>query len=225
MQRADPAGQWCVVEQQSPGRAGVLFRQFCIPRRKHGGTSRDRRHDVPLTEQDVEEIRQLSIFRDEHRIFVNLQRNVRGAWRAGSFAGETYLPHVRISGELRAYGREDGKLMWTREIPQGVIPRIDDLQEPIFITLSRISWRGRYFLQVAAYHADTGEMLGRRSDIVSHRIIQARFDPLARRLELQSLKSKILLQLRNQPALDYDELQFAVERRLPHVARDAIVVD
>ncbi|QDT50044.1 Outer membrane protein assembly factor BamB [Symmachiella dynata] len=165
--------------------------------------------DVPLTAEEASGIRHLSIFQDEHRIYVNMQRHVRGAWQANSFAGETYLPHTRINGELQVYRRKDGELLWTRGIPQCVIPRIDDFQEPVLVTLSRVNWRGQFFLQVAAYHADTGELLGRRRDILSHRIVQATFDPHHRRLELRSLKNRISLQLRNQPALDSDALQMA----------------
>ena len=73
--------------------------------------------DVPLSQQDAEEIRHLSIFRDERRIYVNMQRHVRGAWQANSFAGETYLPHVRVNGDLRAYRRRDRKTVVVAQYP------------------------------------------------------------------------------------------------------------
>lgn len=158
--------------------------------------------DVPLSAQEAVDLKHISVFSDDERFYVNFQRHVHGIWRTNSFAGETYLPSVRVNGELRAYSRSTGNQEWLRKIPQCVVLRFPDFPESVLVTLSRISWRGRYFLQVAAYHAGTGKLLGVRRDILSHRIVHAYYDRATRELELRSLKSKIKLRLLNRPVLD-----------------------
>ncbi len=158
--------------------------------------------DIPLTKTELSNLKALAVFQDQERVYVNLQKDFQGIWHANSFAGETFLPNVRISGEMRVYDRQTGKHLWTRHIPQCVIPHIQDFEEPVLVTLSRVSWRGRYFLQVAAYHAQTGELLGSKRNIISHRIVQAAYDPAARELILRSLKSKLTLKLHQRPVLD-----------------------
>ncbi len=158
--------------------------------------------DVPLSKQELAGLKQLGAFADDKTIYLNLQRHIQGGWRVNSFAGESYLPYVRVNGELRAYDRDTGRQRWTARIPQCVIPRIGGLQEPVLITLSRTSWRGRYFLQVGAYDARTGQQLGKRRDLLDQRIVQASYDPAQRTLTLRSLKSRITLKFHNRPLLD-----------------------
>lgn len=160
---------------------------------------------IPLSPEETTDLRQISVFGDQDRYYVNLQRNVRGIWRSNSFAGETYLSSVRVNGDLRAYNRRTGEQEWSQRIPQCVVLQLPHFPEPLLVTLSRISWKGRYFLQVAAYHAQTGEQLGARRDILSHRIVHAHYDAATRQLELRSLKSRISLKIHHGRMLNETE--------------------
>ena len=166
--------------------------------------------DVMLSESDVRGANTLRAFSDRDRYYLNLQRVLDNSNRTSMsyFLNEALVPKAEVLGELYAFERPTtpqpfdgvtgtlGKKLWMRTMPQRTILRLDNARLPFLIALARQQDRTRAdktALRVEAIDALSGDLLGTRDHVLPTRLVQTQHDPVAARVTLVGLSTRITL--------------------------------
>lgn len=166
--------------------------------------------DVMLPESGVSGANTLRAFSDRDRYYLNLQRILDNSNRTSMsyFLTEALVPKAEVLGELYAFERPAvpqpldgvtatlGKKLWMRTMPQRTILRLDNARLPFLIALARQQDRTRAdksALRVEAIDALSGDLLGSRDHVLPTRLVQTQHDPVAARVTLIGLSTRITL--------------------------------
>ena len=166
--------------------------------------------DVTLSESDVRGTNMLVGFSDRDRYYLNVRRILENSNRVSLsyFLNETLVPKVDVLGELYGFERPAtpqpldgvtgtlGKKLWMRTMPQRTILRLDNARLPFLIGLARRQVQGhtdKSALRVEAIDALSGDLLGSYDHVLPTRIVQTQHDPVAARVTLVGLSTRITL--------------------------------
>ena len=163
-------------------------------------------HDTRILELKVlgetdQRISSIKVFRDRDCYYVAMLP-AQGAVvpRAGTtpvyFVGDTLLPVTHVHGHLLAIDAGTRTLRWRRGVALRSVVRFRHDHLPAVVLLGRTRDRGRGGRQrmlVELLDSRTGETLLLDEKLPTDRIVLAWYDPYAKRLDLQGLKSRITI--------------------------------
>ncbi len=154
--------------------------------------------EVPLTLEELERVNYLRVFRQGGRYYVNLHQPFQqalGDWFS-YYASDTFLPAESVLGELIAIDADANRILWRREIPQRSILELPFFRLPFLVMISRVRDREsnrRQALLVEILDRETGQTLAIADNILPDRIVHATYDPMARELILQGLRTQVTI--------------------------------
>lgn len=142
---------------------------------------------------------QVAAMRDHERYYVNIQPSQMPVEeiRYNYQMGDTVLPRFDIRGELLAFDRESGKLLWSRTMPQRSLLRIQHVRLPFLIGMSLSGDKGgtnRQTLTIEAIDSATGETIGLEERAKRFRVLQFTYDHLASQISLRGEHSVVHLE-------------------------------
>jgi outer membrane protein assembly factor BamB len=155
------------------------------------------RVDLKLDAPEFQNLCQVSAFRDADRYYVNLQplQTISEPRRYSyCFGTDTTLPHADLRGNLLAFDRRSGQLLWKRNFAQRTVLRVPTLRLPVLVMLAlvgdRLNGNHRSML-VEAVDAKTGDTLAFDDDRFPNHILQMTYEEDRRRIRLWGTRSVV----------------------------------
>jgi outer membrane protein assembly factor BamB len=160
-----------------------------------GETGRERLR-VAVDPAWLRNLRDVRVFRDGQRYFINLQQLAAPgeAPTQNTFpTTDATLPLVNVQGVILAVDRSTGRLLWERSFGHRSVLHAPEYGWPVLVTLARVNVNNQLALQVEVVDAATGEVLASRDGLYSNRLLQMLYDHESARLTLKGAGTEIRL--------------------------------
>jgi hypothetical protein len=153
---------------------------------------------------------QVQVFSDAERYYLNVQRTSVAASSSRNIFSlrDRIVPGVNIKGELYAFHRKSGALLWKRSEPERSILQTPNVRLPFLIGLSALggSWNGNSDATIVEIiDAGTGKTLATKENLTRDYIMQFRYDHEARRVDLCGKRTTIHIDFGEPPLALPDE--------------------
>ncbi|MAT14197.1 MAG: hypothetical protein CMJ46_02895 [Planctomyces sp.] len=131
----------------------------------------------------------LRVFDDRDHYYVNLQHHEQSLDLPRQYypAGDTLLDNETIRGEILAFSKQTGELVWSRSFQPASVIRLSHYRLPVLLLVSRTRDRmnpNLHSLAVEAVDTRTGKSLGFHDEILTDRLVYGAYDPDTRRISL-----------------------------------------
>lgn len=111
-----------------------------------------------------------------------------------TYSGDGFVPATHVQGDLLAFDRTTGRLLWRKRLTQRSLLRLPHYRLPFLVALARVRDRtnaARQSLLIELIDKQTGVTIALRKNLFPARILQTAYDPDRRFLDLIALRSRV----------------------------------